>query len=213
MKFRKPLIRSLPFLIAALFFAGCPKQEGPMAEDTRLGPATRMGDGSGGVFIGNPSGTGGDSLNPDTFSSDFSGQGMSGGLNGGLEPRGSNTTGSNSGMGGGADSGDVLASIYFGFDEFNIRSSERSKLSDISDQLRSSNVAIITEGHTDWMGTEQYNLGLADRRANSVRDYLVSLGIPANRIDILAKGELDSTEGLSKSEAMQDRRVDVIAVR
>ena len=48
---------------------------------------------------------------------------------------------------------------------------------------------IILGGHADERGTREYNLALGARRANSVRDYLVSLGVAANRIDIVTYGK------------------------
>jgi peptidoglycan-associated lipoprotein len=45
------------------------------------------------------------------------------------------------------------------------------------------------EGHCDERGTAEYNLALGERRANAVRDYLVSLGIPAARIQTVSKGK------------------------
>jgi peptidoglycan-associated lipoprotein len=48
---------------------------------------------------------------------------------------------------------------------------------------------ITVEGHCDSRGTSEYNLGLGERRATAVRDYLASLGIPANRINTVSKGK------------------------
>ena len=48
---------------------------------------------------------------------------------------------------------------------------------------------VLVEGHADSRGTNEYNLALGERRADAVRDYLVSLGIPADRITIVSKGE------------------------
>jgi len=45
------------------------------------------------------------------------------------------------------------------------------------------------EGHADSRGTNEYNLALAERRAAAVRDYLVSLGIGAERVTVVSKGE------------------------
>jgi peptidoglycan-associated lipoprotein len=48
---------------------------------------------------------------------------------------------------------------------------------------------VLVEGHADSRGTAEYNLALGERRATSVRDYLVNLGIPANRVQIVSKGK------------------------
>ena len=48
---------------------------------------------------------------------------------------------------------------------------------------------IMVEGHADSRGTNEYNLALGERRADAVRDYLVSLGLPNDRMTIVSKGE------------------------
>nr|MBA2354399.1 OmpA family protein [Acidobacteriota bacterium] len=48
---------------------------------------------------------------------------------------------------------------------------------------------VLIEGHCDNRGTPEYNLALGEQRAASVRDYLVSLGLPAERVTIVSKGE------------------------
>src|SRR5262249_19791587 len=48
---------------------------------------------------------------------------------------------------------------------------------------------IMIEGHCDSRGTNEYNLALGERRATATRDYLVSLGVPVARINIVSKGE------------------------
>jgi peptidoglycan-associated lipoprotein len=48
---------------------------------------------------------------------------------------------------------------------------------------------VLVEGHCDNRGTPEYNLALGEQRAAAVRDYLVSLGLPAERVTIVSKGE------------------------
>jgi peptidoglycan-associated lipoprotein len=48
---------------------------------------------------------------------------------------------------------------------------------------------VLIEGHADSRGTNEYNLALGERRADVVRDYLVSLGVAADRVSIVSKGE------------------------
>ena len=50
-------------------------------------------------------------------------------------------------------------------------------------------VTIVIEGHCDERGTTEYNLGLGERRANAVKDYLVSVGVAANRIKTISYGK------------------------
>jgi peptidoglycan-associated lipoprotein len=52
---------------------------------------------------------------------------------------------------------------------------------------------VTVEGHADSRGTNEYNFALSERRAASVRDYLVSLGVSASRISIVSKGEEQPT--------------------
>lgn len=104
--------------------------------------------------------------------------------------------------------------VYFDFDSAAIRVAERSKVSAAADYLNS-NVGsrVLLEGHCDWRGTTEYNMGLGDRRASAVRDFLTTLGISASRMETLSKGDLEATEGASDSQAQQDRRVELIFLR
>ncbi len=108
----------------------------------------------------------------------------------------------------------VLQDVYFGFDSSSISASERSKLQDAANHLASNpDDGLLIEGYCDWYGTEDYNLALGDRRANSARDYLATLGVDTGRIDTLSKGSLQATTGLSKSESGQDRRDELIILK
>ena len=108
-----------------------------------------------------------------------------------------------------------FVSVYFGFDQFAVSESERAKLSKTFQYVLSNpGTKLIAEGHTDWRGTNEYNLALGDRRANSVRNYLINLGAPDN-ISISSKGELEATENIEKNDprAQEDRRVDVFVIK
>jgi outer membrane protein OmpA-like peptidoglycan-associated protein len=110
---------------------------------------------------------------------------------------------------------DPIASVYFDFDDFTIRPGERAKLEPVADYLRvNPGVRVVAEGHTDWHGTTEYNMGLSDRRANSVKQYLARLGVRADRVEILALGEIEAQEGTGKQSAAaaRDRRVDLLPV-
>ena len=108
----------------------------------------------------------------------------------------------------------VLEDIYFSFDSYAVSVSERPKLQNAADYLSANpNDGLLIEGHCDWYGTEDYNLALGDRRAKSALDYLITLGIRADRIQTLSKGSLEATTGLSKSESRQDRRSELIILQ
>jgi peptidoglycan-associated lipoprotein len=85
---------------------------------------------------------------------------------------------------------DALKPVYFDFDRANIRPSETDALDANAKWLQErSDVLVIIEGHCDERGTNAYNLALGERRARSVRDYLVSRGVAADRITTLSYGE------------------------
>ncbi len=70
------------------------------------------------------------------------------------------------------------------------------------------NIEII--GHTDRSGSEVYNLELSERRAEAIQNYLIKLGIPANRISSQGKGEMEPIKGASPE---QNRRVEIYIFR
>jgi peptidoglycan-associated lipoprotein len=80
--------------------------------------------------------------------------------------------------------------VHFAFDRFNL-SPEAIKILDSAVATLQSNpdVNVTIEGHTDSIGTSEYNLALGERRANSVRDYLTGRGIAGNRIRTVSYGE------------------------
>jgi len=78
----------------------------------------------------------------------------------------------------------------FDFDKADIRPDARVALTQTAEFLREYRDArVLIEGHCDERGTTEYNLGLGDRRANTARDFLVSLGISADRIRIISYGK------------------------
>ena len=83
-----------------------------------------------------------------------------------------------------------LTDVFFGYDQSDLTAEARSSLQKNAEWLKRWNsTKVLVEGHADSRGTNEYNLALAERRADAVRDYLVSLGIPADRLTIVSKGE------------------------
>ncbi len=83
-----------------------------------------------------------------------------------------------------------LGDVYFDLDQSNIRDDGRGALAKNAEWLkRWPTTRISIEGHCDSRGTAEYNLGLGERRAVAVRDYLVNLGIAANRVNTVSKGK------------------------
>lgn len=107
-----------------------------------------------------------------------------------------------------------LPSIYFAFDRYAVEPSERSKLDTAAAWLKqNADKRVVLEGHCDWRGTAEYNLGLGDSRATAVRKYLEFLGVPASRVETISKGDIDAKEGASAAEMEKDRRVDFYVIR
>ncbi|MCT4630118.1 OmpA family protein [Winogradskyella sp.] len=78
----------------------------------------------------------------------------------------------------------VINPIFFDFDKWNIRTDAQYELENIVDVMRKHPDMIIKiESHTDSRGRDKYNMKLSDRRAKSTRDYIISRGIDANRIE------------------------------
>jgi peptidoglycan-associated lipoprotein len=85
----------------------------------------------------------------------------------------------------------VLKSIYFDFDQFEVRPDQRPTMQANAQKLTTelARFKLVIEGHCDERGTNEYNLNLGDQRANAARQYLISLGVPAARIRTISYGE------------------------
>ena len=84
----------------------------------------------------------------------------------------------------------VLTDTFFALDSTELTQESRGTLQKNSEYMkRWTSTKVMVEGHADSRGTNEYNLALAERRAAAVRDYLVSLGIVADRITVVSKGE------------------------
>jgi len=183
-------------LLAVFLLSGCTRKQAP----TQISNATGGSNGS---------------LSDTGFGRDIIPDGSGDwGLDGDLEPRGPNDGIENGMYKGFTMVEGVLPSIYFGFDSSSVGASERSKLQQAANYLeQNSGYHLLVEGHCDWYGTSEYNLALGDRRANSIADYLGTLGITPLRVEKLSKGSLEATSGLSKSQSSQDRRADLILLK
>lgn len=98
--------------------------------------------------------------------------------------------------------------IYFDTDRFNIDSADAAALQTQAQYLgRNPSVSITVEGHADERGTRDYNLALGERRANAAKNYLVSLGVAANRIATVSYGkERPVALGSNEQAWAQNRR-------
>ena len=83
-----------------------------------------------------------------------------------------------------------LGDVLFDLDSATLRDDGRAVASRNADYLkRWTGVRITVEGHADTRGTSEYNLALGERRAAAVKTYIVSLGVPADRITTVSKGK------------------------
>ena len=83
-----------------------------------------------------------------------------------------------------------LGDVLFDYDSSALRDDARAMAAKNAEYLkRWPSVRFTIEGHADSRGTAEYNLALGERRANSVKEYMVSLGVAADRITTISKGE------------------------
>lgn len=83
-----------------------------------------------------------------------------------------------------------LGDVMFDFDQAALSDVGRATLQKGAEFLRlRTSVRATVEGHADARGTTEYNLALGNKRANAAKDYLVSLGIAADRLTTVSKGE------------------------
>ncbi len=105
--------------------------------------------------------------------------------------------------------------VLFRFDDSNLLSSAEVKLDQVAAALLAVKARnIIIEGHTDSQGSDSYNQGLSQRRANTVRDYLVQKGYPADHIQSRGKGMGNPiADNASPEGRANNRRVEIIIER
>ena len=104
--------------------------------------------------------------------------------------------------------------VYFDFDASAIKASERDKLKAAKDYLdENPTYRLILEGHCDWRGTAEYNLGLGDRRAGASKQFVLKLGVDAKKLETLSKGSLDAVKNGTAEQMGNDRRVDLVILK
>ena len=80
--------------------------------------------------------------------------------------------------------------VFFGFDKYDLSGEARRTLELQSAWLKKyPQYKVVVEGHADERGTREYNLALGEHRANSVKDYLVALGIDPSRVETISYGK------------------------
>jgi len=108
----------------------------------------------------------------------------------------------------------ALESVYFDFDRSEVKKAEQAKLQAAKDYLdKNPGVRLLLEGHCDWRGTEEYNLGLGDRRANEAKKYLITLGVSADKLETLSKGSEEAAKNADAATMQKDRRDDLVVLK
>lgn len=105
-----------------------------------------------------------------------------------------------------------LESVYFAFDDFTIKNSEMPKVEAVRDWLRqNASAKLKIEGHTDERGANDYNLALGARRADSVKQMLLTLGVEASRLTTQSYGEETPADpGHDEAAWAKNRRADFV---
>lgn len=104
--------------------------------------------------------------------------------------------------------------IFFDFDSQTIRTSENGKIQQVASFLQQGNSQIIVAGFTDERGTAEYNRGLGERRAQSVREALIASGANAQNIQTVSFGaEMPADPGSDESAWAKNRRAEIGVVK
>jgi len=83
----------------------------------------------------------------------------------------------------------AVQTVYFDYDSAKIKPSEHGKLEAVAAALKGNSKKLVIEGHTDERGTAEYNRALGEKRAQSARETLVSLGIAGERMTTVSFGK------------------------
>ncbi len=107
-----------------------------------------------------------------------------------------------------------LGTIYFDYDRAVIRDDARGVLDGNAAWMkRFRSAKVLVEGHCDERGTEEYNLALGEKRAKSAQDYLLSTGVPADRLKIISYGKSQPLNpGHDESAWQMNRRAQFLII-
>ena len=99
--------------------------------------------------------------------------------------------------------------IYFEFNEHKLTAAAQARLSALADCIKKQKAKVTVEGHADERGTEEYNMQLSNKRAASVKRYLVDLGVGAGSLDTVGYGEnRPAVSGHDEDAWAKNRRVE-----
>ncbi len=102
--------------------------------------------------------------------------------------------------------------VYFAFDDYTLSGEAQQRITALAEHLKSNASAVVQiEGHCDERGSIEYNLALGERRANSVKNFLVQMGVEPARLTTISYGEeKPAAEGHTESAWSQNRRAEFI---
>jgi peptidoglycan-associated lipoprotein len=108
-----------------------------------------------------------------------------------------------------------LETVYFNFDKSDLHESSRKVLAKNAELLlKNKETRFRIEGHADERGSAEYNLALGQRRATSVSNYLVTLGVPADQLSIISFGkEKPAVTGSNEDAWAKNRRADFTPIK
>lgn len=108
-----------------------------------------------------------------------------------------------------------LGNVLFAFDSAELTGEAKRLLADVATRLTGANlVAVKVVGHTDSVGSDAYNQGLSERRARSVADFLVSQGVPVDKLSTEGRGESQPVaDNGSDAGRAENRRVELYVSR
>lgn len=103
--------------------------------------------------------------------------------------------------------------VFYGFDRYDVTPEASATVARQADWLRKyPNVSVTVSGHCDARGTQEYNLGLGNRRGEAHKSALVASGIAANRINVISFGKEQTIVEGSTEEAYAQNRVTIVSL-
>ena len=108
-----------------------------------------------------------------------------------------------------------LATIYFDFDSYILTAPSRATLKNNAEALmKNDSIKVQIQGNCDERGSDEYNLALGEKRAKAAMDYLVTLGVPAERLSIISYGKEKPVDaGHDKAAWAKNRRDDFAIIK
>lgn len=217
--FRRGRFSVLPVVVVVLVFlvailSACTPQQTIRGADRQAGASGEAGGAAGGGEAGgaNTGSISSVTVQPEAGASTGSAGGAGGGVlaaglpSGGAGGAGGTVPGA-MGLNTFADGSSPFGDIQFDFDSSLLRDDARPVLAKISEQMKKSPKArLLIEGHCDSRGTDQYNMALGERRAESARSYLAALGVSSKVLATVSFGKERPADPADTEEAYARNR-------